>query len=504
MRASPALASPSQINHMLTNHGSMNMHNSHYPSHHTHSSHTAGPTYSALPPTISSTPSTDSNHNHHHSHSHHHSSNSNLSDYAVYGEQTEIEKVDSLLDSIDRMVTAIRVQHEEENAFSSPHHHRTHHVSKQPVNRYECALYDECAATLCAPNDEKLAEIRKELKHSEKFIRNKYDFKERVIRNEYKESLEHAATMLMSKYEDRICKHHRLFKTEFAKQQRKIDKAKKKALALKHEQQQQQQQQTDSQSVSEQLVNGNGDKCAEQLVDEDSSDFVIEVEKYKRPQILEPRIDINVVSDSSATSAVAVVGDGQKDDAPTFCHEEMQSKWDEIKGLTDKEMEADVNTMVADQSNMSHKNHNNGHGQSHGHKNGNAARSRLAIRDILAMFPKCDVRYSSDKNMITVNYDKSHQALLKKEEEVDDDDSSCIVATQQKMSIKVGSYIACRYKKQADMVGEVVAISSKGIWCRLRKTQPTQGQYDTPMDYALNEIKLQSIEDGTVKIKLVH
>ncbi len=142
-------------------------------------------------------------------------------------------------------------------------------------------------------------------------------------------------------------------------------------------------------------------------------------------------------------------------DWPHFSNGLMQEKWKKISGIEDNEMEGDVNTMVSDQ--------------------GKGAFNSLKIKDILSMFPKCDVSYKSDAN----------ELILKKKDE-------------NLISIGVESYIACRYKGQSIMVGQVKSISSKDLWTNLRQ------KGDKFAKYSLINIKVQDIEEGNVKIKLIH
>eukprot|EP01084_Bolivina_argentea_P021895 40693_1 len=269
--------------------------------------------------------------------------------YPIYGQREDTERVQHQLQMIDDQIASIK--------------------------SFKNEQFTMCQRRLCETNDNKLAQIARELKDTERFIKNKYECKETMIHNEYRELIERAKKRLLAKYQNKKSKQERLFKIEFGRHQRKIDKAHKKQAAAAAQKR-------------------------------EPHKILFERDVYQRRTLLDKKTD-------------------RKEELVHFSNPKMQQKWKKICGIADREMEKDVNTMVADQD------------------------KGLQIKDILSMFPKCDVSYKSDKNVLQIG--------------------ACSTPNASLITLKVASYIACRYTGQSIMLGQVKSISSQGLWCLLRQ-----------------------------------
>merc|ERR1712228_837207 len=149
--------------------------------------------------------------------------------------------------------------------------------------------------------------------------------------------------------------------------------------------------------------------------------------------------------------------DGQrrsnKERWPHFFNDVMQKKWAQINGISEDLMESDVNDMMMRNDEC------------------------LNIIDILSMFPQCDVVYKSDANILQIG---------------------TLQGGKEQISLKIGSFIGCCYKRQSVMLGYVQSISSKSLSCNLRQRGDKYAKYE------LINLKIKDIETGKVKIKLIH
>lgn len=259
-----------------------------------------------------------------------------------------------------------------------------------------CCQYEACERRVCEPSEKKLCEYRSELLATELYINNKYECKIEIIDNEFEELKERAKQRLIAKYTDKKLKQERLFRNEFGRHQKKKEKHQKK-------------------------------KGSPPPTPTSLEDVLFKKDRYQRAKILSS-------SSSSTTPSL-------------FNNPEMQQKWSSVEGIADRDMEHDVNTMVADQD------------------------KGLEIKDILSSFPRYDVSYKSDKNVLKIN---------------------------GSTDIKVGSYIATKYKGQSIMLGVVKSINNKEIYVWSRQKGDKFGTY------SLNKILITNIEEGKVKIKFIH
>merc|ERR1712013_588366 len=140
---------------------------------------------------------------------------------------------------------------------------------------------------------------------------------------------------------------------------------------------------------------------------------------------------------------------------------EMARKWALVRGILDKDMEADVNRMLADRGVAMSE---DGEGEDAEERD---------VKDILRMFPKEDVSYKSQLNAVQIGEDKANL-------------------------VRVGSYIASRRKGQSVMLGQVTALTADDVWAWMRQ------KGDKLAQYSLNHIRVQHIEDGSVKVKLIN
>eukprot|EP00485_Elphidium_margaritaceum_P010783 CAMPEP_0202689606 /NCGR_PEP_ID=MMETSP1385-20130828/4814_1 /ASSEMBLY_ACC=CAM_ASM_000861 /TAXON_ID=933848 /ORGANISM="Elphidium margaritaceum" /LENGTH=446 /DNA_ID=CAMNT_0049344755 /DNA_START=47 /DNA_END=1387 /DNA_ORIENTATION=- len=380
-------------------------------------------------------------------------------EYAIYGQHEEMLKVEKLIRDLDVMMAAIR--------DDGPHYPNMKRSNQQ------CKLYTQCASALCAPNQEKLRNIQREIENTDRYISNKYDFAERVVHNKCEEEVRRATQALIAKYEDKRNREERSFKHSFSKYRHRINKAKKQ---LSQQQQQSQQQQLATDEKTTTTTTTTAQQQLEMQTMQDELETLFSVEKYPRCKLLtsKTKTENETATATAASSAY-----------PSFNDPQMQQKWCKIRDLAKTDMADDVNCMVCDDGNASSDVSDTSTSTStHSHQRTASHLNRLEIRDILAMFPVCDVLYRSDKNTITVNYVRSGGEGWSE-------------------TLKVGSLIACQYTKQSVMRGPIVTISSTGIWCHLRKNSKQCAKFEDIEDHILHEIKLQSIEDGTVKIKLI-
>ena len=392
----------------------------------------------------------------------------NIADYPIYGQKDEMSRCKELIKNMDAMINAMKYLQEEEqreNDNLNHNHNRNHHKSQfitsstHKNNLSHCPKYMMAEKKLCEPNTAKLEAIKTELEKTNKYFENKYKCKEKIVENEYEELSQRAKNRLTAKYQDRKSKQERLFKIEFNKHQKKIEKAKKKALKKE-------QDANNSNSGSASIKKEKTPIC--------SDDILIEKDKYPRWNLIN--------NDENENKMIS----SHKKSWPAFSTQAMQEKWKQISGVRDTDMEEDVNTMVAI-TNQNKMNKNAG--------NKNKGRNRiggaLEIKDILAMFPKCDVSYKPDKNSVMIQQDKR---IKKSGSGIDDKKKR----QSETITLKVGSYIACQQKRQSVMIGTITSISSRSIWCRLRR----KGAKCT--DHTLTEIKVVQIEEGDIKIKLIN
>ena len=398
-----------------------------------------------------------------------------ITSYPIYGQKQELQRCQELIKDLDDMINAIKQIQENEANDADIHqiHHAKNYKFPKLHNKQEphCPRYKMAEKKLCEPQEGKLKLIREELKNTNGAYHSKYECKEYIIKNEYHDLVDRAKNKLKAKYQERKLKQERLFKTEFSKHQRKIEKARKKAMKLEMDK--------EKAVKTEKNGNVNGATNEKEKTPHLTDDVLFKKEKYPRYKMIE---NGNIL---------------YKKQWPSFMNQEMESKWRKISGIADRDMEADVNTMVADTTQQ----------QQNGNHNKNKNRIRggggqLEIKDILAMFPKCDITYKSDKNVLTIQYEKKPKK--KKKGTDDDDESSHSIKTENKpkmivMHLKCGSYIATQQKRQSVMYGTIMSVSSKGIWARLRQ----QGAKNMN-DSFLTEIKTSQIEEGSVKIKLIN
>lgn len=386
-----------------------------------------------------------------------------LSDYPIYRQIQEIAHCRSQIKVIDDYIFSI----------------------KEDPPGYREERYEVCERRLCEKNDHKLTEISKELKLTEEYINAKYECTERLIHNEFEERVRRSKQRLLAKYEDRKSKQERLFRMEFNRYQRKLDKAHKK---LKR-----------NQIAHNNMDGDDGSNTTNPPSGMVSTETICKKDVYQRPTLCPCPRKGDLHGNGKRDDDVTAVGKGSdgktiesesatresteskeennggngkeysnydgKDNRswPHFANEIMQEKWAKVSGILDSDMEQDVNRMVADQN------------------------KTMEVKDILSMFPQCDVRYKSDKNVLQIGTNHTVDGERGK----DKDSGACI-------NLKVGSYIACRYKGQSVMFGEVKSITNKDLWCNLRQKGDKMAQH------TLTNIEVQHIEDGSVKIKLIH
>jgi len=132
---------------------------------------------------------------------------------------------------------------------------------------------------------------------------------------------------------------------------------------------------------------------------------------------------------------------------PQFFNADLQTKWQQMNQVSDDLLLRDLNDMD---------------GQC------------LSIEDILSLFPQCDVTYKSDTNCLRISSDK-----------------------EDVIALRIGSFIACHYTRQAVMIGHVQSISAKQLTLKLR---PRGDKY---AKYSMVDVAVEDIETGKLEIKLI-
>lgn len=407
-----------------------------------------------------------------------------ITSYPIFGQKRELQKTQELIKDLDNMIAAIKQIQENDANDTDNIHHQSHHAKNYKLPHLhdkqepQCPRYEIAAKTLCEPQEGKLRLIKEELNNTNGAYQSKYECKEHLLKNEYRDLVDKAKSKLKAKYEERKFKQERLFTTEFGKHLKKRDKAKKRAAR-------QQEMDKEKGMNIENGGNANGTINEKEKTPHIIDDVLFKTEKYPRYKILENGISNNQ----------------NKKQWPSFTNQDMEQKWRKISGIADRDMEADVNTMVADTTQQQQSGNHN--------KNKNRIRGggQLEIKDILAMFPKCDITYKSDKNILTIQYEKKPKKKKKGTDEDEESSHNRRVSHNKQdnkprmivMHLKCGSYIATQQKRQSVMHGTIMSVSSKGIWARLRQ----KGAKNTT-DSFLTEIKTSQIEEGSVKIKLIN
>lgn len=301
--------------------------------------------------------------------------------------------------------------------------------------KMSCPEYEQCEKRLLEKSDAKLRAMAQELESTEKYIIAKYECKEQMIHNEFYELIERAKERLIAKYHDRKAKQERLFKVEFARHQRNA----------------QSQPSQPSQPSDVAVPVQSAEKVDEVKNDET---VVFERDVYRRASLLSSPEKKEIEAKTSDAVSSGISGLTMADEAK-WSSAEMAAKWAAVSGILDKDMEEDVNRMLADRG------------------GGMENEEQRDVKEILRMFPKEDVSYKSEKNALQIGEEKANV-------------------------VSVGSYIACRRKGQSVMLGQVTALTADDVWAWMRQ------KGDKFAQYSLNHIRVQHIEDGSVKVKLIN
>merc|ERR1719334_1809879 len=148
-----------------------------------------------------------------------------------------------------------------------------------------------------------------------------------MIHNEFYELIERAKQRLIAKYHDRKAKQERLFKVEFARHQRNNEAVQAQCAPST--------QSTQSQEIE---------------VKEEKESVVFERDVHRRASLLKSPEKKDIENANVANSGVSGVSGPtmEKSDEAKWSSAEMAAKWAAVSGILDKDMEEDVNRMLAD------------------------------------------------------------------------------------------------------------------------------------------------------------
>eukprot|EP01084_Bolivina_argentea_P208786 355829_1 len=89
------------------------------------------------------------------------------------------------------------------------------------IESMENIQFKQCINTICKDYETKSCEISLQLKQTEIFVNNKYEYESEIINNEYIELIDRTKRKLIAKYNEKKCKHERLLKNYFEKHSQK-------------------------------------------------------------------------------------------------------------------------------------------------------------------------------------------------------------------------------------------------------------------------------------------